>query len=814
MGPAGELFLSSTSPFSVAGALGYNPTPDAEGEVRISCPSCRSNMYVTPAGFLCSNNSCDIKAANAVDFTAAAEGHLNYEKALNTIRLIENIKPQSNSIERDILRDFKLSRKIFSFFRSATQYTSLPRTHLRISGEGWLRKQGYTPENIAKMGAIWTSKEVDSFNKILLELELQPIVLSAAGYALVVPFFSSYSSVGAILIAKPGIKDTKVIRFTGEKYLWSGLLGATKPNEDVVLSQNFAVALKLASEKSPHLPGKVPLGVMFNPKGFKGAFCPKKATYLHYPELEPSLLAVSHLDETVKTLAVLPYHTPKEEPKTWDEYVIVHLLSKIKDNPVDNKLLNYIDSCRMSFSQKEELYNSLLFAGEFKKAQEIKGHFGTQIIITSDKYKIRKSPEGYFAQDVKTGERTDISNFSIEVIQNIIFPTKKEILTECAAYFGTNRAEFLIPTLNLDNPNKLEEAVRIAWITTTTAEQESLLPIIKDKNLYRKFLAGYLKDEAAKVPSREGIAFLGWTQNKQKFIGPGWEYENGKRKNTGAALHKEIDFLKSFLKDNQTEILLKTPPEIPREAKETIYMLLANICRGALGLKTYPISYETGPESLELLSTVFGAIGQISPYSPTQIRGSEIEGCRDYPFFSGETRISTQRLYLPMFHLAKDGKEQVVEMSPDEKQRVHTATLWAVQQTLKYIQTGNLHGFSHINSVNIHTALKKEGARILENITHQKWELAPNPYEELDQYLQNIPTEKIKDTFILDVFSQSVILKDSTIQQNKAVVEQFAELATLKEFQNETPYFNMVQASSVLQTFYQTETLELGRLPR
>ena len=318
-------------------------------------------------------------------------------------------------------------------------------------------------------------------------------------------------------MARPGIKDTRIIRFTGEKFLWSGLLGALRPNEDVSLSQNFALALKLASEKSPHLPGKTPLGVMFNPKGFKGAFCPKRATYLHYPELEPSMLAVSHLDEAVTHMSVVPYHSPKEEPTTWETYAIKHLLSKVRDNTIDNRILNYLDSCRLSFSQKEEMYNSLLFLGEFKKAQEIKGRFGTQIIITSDKYKIRKSPEGYFAQDVKTGERTDISNFSIEVIQNIIFPTKKEILTECAAYFGTNRAEFLIPTLNLDNPNKLEEAVRIAWITTTSSESDNVLPIIKDKNLYRKFLAGFLKDEAAKVPSREGIAFLGWTQNKQKL---------------------------------------------------------------------------------------------------------------------------------------------------------------------------------------------------------------------------------------------------------------------------------------------------------
>jgi hypothetical protein len=809
MGPYSNQFLSTVSPFSIISETGVDTEFTSRGEVKTTCPCCGSDMYVLKNDFLCTNKSCSLKAGNIVDYVAASEGHYSYKKAIESINLIVNAEKQIGDL-RQVEEDLKLGRQVFSFFRNTAQLYAKNRTQQRVLSEAWLRKLGHNVEDVANTAVLWTSKEIAEFNKILLKMQITPITPPSAGYLLAIPYFSSYSMIGAVLIVKPNTNNPQLIRFSGEKFLWSGLMDAVRPVYDYRVTQNFALNMRILGHSKFNTPGFPVLGLLYNGKGSSSGFVPPHPVYLHYPDLEPNMAAVSALADAAKEMVIQPYLKPiaQEHQKTWSSYIVDFLADRISPGTLSEQMLHFIDSCRLTLTQRHSLVRKIQYTGKFVTGEQLKKHFDTHIILVNDKHQIRSSPEGYFAQEIKNGLRTDIANFTLEVKRNVIFPSKKEILTECIATFGSTSAKVSIPTNSLDNNGKVEDAVRMAWISTA-GESETALPIIKDKNLFRKYISPHLKEEASRVPSLEGISMLGWSHDKSKFQGPGWIFTKDGYKATNSTLHSEIPFLECFSVRNMlSSILVK---ELPIEVRDCIAILVANMVRGSLSLKNHTVAYDSTPESRSLLSAVFSALGQETPFQLPQSKIADIEGCRDFPFYAGESRFSTSRLFMPMFYLDKDGREEGIYLDDKEVAAIRNTVSYIVHQVLDWIFSEEHKSFEPIHSLYTGNSLKLEGANIIKQACGFNWEVSEGRWQEMDKFLASIDKDNLGKVFALDISTQNVVINRNAAKISDAAITELSGLVTVDEVNDRCLKVSMVGMADVLQTYYQVGTINYGR---
>jgi hypothetical protein len=738
------------------------------------------------------------------------DGHRDITKGADTLNTLAGKK--NSKVGLEVSYDLREDRDLYTFFTSALLYQKLERTKTRVQAEGWLRKQGHDPYTTTSAAVLVTEKEITTLNKLLAKRDILPLMPGYQGFMLLIPFFSSYASVGSILVIRPGSAEPRFINLGPEKFMWGGLLEASAPADRCLVTQNFALLMRLCSSKRFTVTS-TPVCLKYNNRGAESKLMPNDSVYLHYPELEDNMAAVSTLFELTSGNRIQDFNkgvSPSQQ-KSWSRYIVEFITQKIAiADDVDNVLLHYIDSCKLSFSDKEQLLNNVLFAGYPAKAGQLRQHFSTRIIHISDKHQVRQAPAGYFAQEQKSGARTEITNFTLGVERNIVFPEKREIVTECKAQFGASSALVHIPTSQLDNPLKVEECVRVAWLSSA-GEGDSMLPMVKDKNLYRKYLSLHLKEEAGRVASLEGISALGWNHTRTRFIGPGWCADAAGIKKTNSVLHREQEFLTLF-KEGVVAHSTKVEDSLPIEIRDAVAMFCSNLLRGGLSLKNHPVAYRNTAESRKLLGALFGGLGQTAPFCPLSNRVAEVSGCKGYPFFAGEVSSSLYRQPLPMFYLNNDMGEEGLFLDDEEEGYLPSLIAGMYRLIFQRFFMGNFASFRPVKSVDIHNTLKQEGAQILTQVLGKRWEVTKNPFDDTDKFLAGVPISDLSSVFLLDIVNQGITVETGKNGLSEAVVSKIANKVTLQEATGGKYRFNMVEMSDMLSAYYQSTSLQFGRV--
>jgi hypothetical protein len=800
--PIVDQFLADTSLTSAVAMLGMTPRYSNDGEVFIDCPFCKSEMTLTQVDFLCSNKYCDFRAGNAVDLTAGILG--GYGNAVRALHVTEKGNKTLTNEEATIsaLVD---SRQLFKLFLGSLRGGPSGKNELHLRAEGWLRKKNLEPADLRHYAGIWTRKEVDIFNSLVSDYKIPPVTLGREGFALAVPFFSSYSDIGAVFIIRPGDKEPRVIRLSYDKFLWSGLLGLTRPPKDVRVTQNFALALRLIQKGRFHSTGLPPvLGVLVNPKASESSRIIGRPIYIHYPDLEPVMLSPAILASECPDMLTVNYHDAytSEHLHPWNEYIVRHLTKKIVDQRLDNQMYHYIDSCRLGYHDQRKLADNLTYQGHATKVSKLWQHFGERVIAFSDKFQIRKSPLGYFSQDTKTGRKLEITNFTLDVTRNIVFPDRKEVLTECMAQFGNISTKLFIPTQHLDNPSKVEEVARMAWITV--ASGETSLPIVNDKPHFRKYIAGYLKEETSKAPTITGLAQLGWDYSRKIFRGPSWKQTEEGLQEVQILLHQEIEFLSCF---DIKPIKRVFHEDLTQEAKDLIAMVAANAVRASLGIRCLSVMYDNSALSRELLGAVFSGTGQTKAYSGTS-RSSYPDGCKDMPFWISDSCFGFSNVDLPVFANSNDGLLSTTE--PVKFSQTASTMAFIHQRIISKFFEDGWKSFQPVSSTDNTISLMLEGSNIIAEISGSPWPVSCQR-RKIDELLDGISLDHIREVFELDIASQNVVLRSDKLDQGDELVHELSHEYPIKAIGPWGAKFGMVDVNRILRNFYGTPTLNYGR---
>lgn len=797
-----DQFLAKTSTATAAALAGLTPSYTSDGKVVVDCPFCKSEMFITSGDFLCSNKCCSFRSGNPVDFTAGIVG--SYRKATVDLYQAEghkNLPPH----EELTVRAFENNRKLTKLVLKSLNNLSPTRNSEIIGAEGWLRKNNLDISSLRGYAFIWTKEEVGQLNHILGQMDRDEEVLLDSGFFLVIPYFCTYSSVGALMLIKKGIKEPRVLKFSHEKFMWAGLGNLTSPPPETKVTQNFALMLKMIQRGRLSVDLNTPtLGLMFNPKSVDTGLIPGEPVYIHHPDLDVNMSAVSSLAQAYQDLEVLSVHSAyTEENKTpWSKYIVRYLCESMTDQVINDQSLHYLDSCRLGNHQKERLIQDLTFRGEGGKAKRLANHFGSEVIAETDRLRIRSSSGGYFSQDQKNGSRADITNFTLKILRNVVFSDRKEVLTECEVQFGGVSSKIFIPTQNLDNPAKIEESARLAWISV--ASGENTLPVVKDKALFRKYVANYLKDETSRALTVTGISQIGWSYDRKKFQGPGWAYDADGKKVNESILHGDLEFLSCY-STAKVEKIFTT--KCPQDLKDGLAMVMANFVRASLGLKCLPVMYDSTPEARSLLENLMRGLGQVSPYNGL-LRNGAPDGCKDVPFMVTGSNFGFANLSLPVFCCSPDGN---VVVKPGEDYSIAAGMVQhVVELALDRFFTDGLKWFKPVHSTDNSVSLMLEGAWIIKRLTGKEWEVSCQR-KKLDELLDQIPLENIGDVFELDIKTQSVVIRTDKIPGGDALIRELSVDYEITDTGDWGAKVGMVDVSRLLRNFYHTASVSYGR---
>lgn len=812
--PSLKIALSQMSCYSLAGEMGLNFIKKGNTPVS-SCPCCGSTMEIHAESFICSNRSCDFGVGNAIDYLAYAYHNRKYEFAVKQFNELSEIK-KGLLDDDNLIRETVWNRKLSLLFSNSEKSFASKKTALRTLSESWLRKQNIDISRINGTAYIWTSNEMDKLNKLLLEINETEISYQDNKCILAIPYYETFSSIGGVLIIREGIPKPIMKVFSNSKYLWAGLLQNNKKLEEYFVTQNFSYLLYALSNGKMYAPGVTGyLSVYYNSKGHTYGFIPDKVHYLYSRELDPIMNAPSSLHRDCTTFTIQHNRQPAGSvEREWIDFTIEEIIDRLSKGINGNELL-YIDSCRFNSAESDKVLKALSYSLGIKVSEKLKKHFDTRVIVKTDKFNIHASPDGYFGVNTKTGEKIPISNFTLDCIKNVVYPHRKEISVEAYLNFSGNRIKINFPVTSVDIANKLEEYVRIAYISHPSLDTEGgIMPLVKEKSMYRKFISTYLKDCAANCASYEGVSFLGWSFNKKQIQGPGWTYTLDGIKHRKNLLHPDIDFITNYncVAPIEDEVKFDDLNVYPKPIQDLVCKLTSNLMRTYLGLKPIATLIENTQNSREVCTQIFSIFGQTAIYRAPEIKNNHIEGCNGYPILVSDIdSYSARKCNTPIFLIGNTGMNLNFSFEENELKELKSKLSKVIFSVFSYIFTTEGKDFVTKRSSNPEQVSVEEGREIIKSACKLTLETTESTVGVFDEWLSKIPLGSIKDIFLLDVYNQQI-----WIDRQKVNSEELARdiLSIFPGTVIESDYLKtkMVSVGPSLTSFYQTESIPYGMI--
>lgn len=796
-----DIITSHLPPFILLGDLGVDIQRSNEGHTT-TCPCCGSKMFILEHDLVCENDTCEEKAISGVEFVANHSFSGDIGKASKAVAAVfENKKLPVRIIPREVEEQFQKIRQIRKLFKPQNT-RDRKRLYLHAMADGWMRKNRLDPDIMASTSCVWTSSDMVKYN--LLATPDKPITMADNQFALAIPYYASYSEVGAVLFIIEGRSSPVLHKLDSYRYLWAGLDNIRPGNKGCFVTQNFAKFFQcLAGGRYRH-PLFPFLCFLYDGMCSRYKLIPTNPIYLFDPDKDVSLTAPSNLYKDCGSLDVADgrdaltgsQHTP------WPKFAMEEATRRLLKEPVSEMLLQFVDSCHLTNSQEKKICKFLNSSGRMDISKHLEKHFSTKLLIEDDKIKVHGGPNGYFSINKKSGVRTDISNFISVPFYNVVFKDSGELLTHMVVSHEGVTFDVDIPLSHLDTPSSFEEAIREGWLASGVSSD---IPVLKDRGLFRKLLSRHLKDCASTLPCRPGISNLGWNFKKTEFRGPGWLINSEGVHNDDGILHTGTPFLRRFK-------TTKFPSTICDEDKclgnktlcEFTYILLGYLYRGRFDKKLSSYSMELSKEDKEKLENAARLMGLLTTSLYSDNRSQSDTGNRGIPYLTDS-----------------EGKRSLGGIKLLEKEKDSALSNLSVEEVSGWLSKSIAEGASEIMAMhspfkdvprrfNDQILLMQEGRLVLIAITGFKTEEIVSPYTHLEKTMENVPYEHIGQLIALDLSSGKLLINGSVLNEAEHLQELWALVGQV-EVEKDIYKVGITSMSDPLLSFYQTNHIPYGR---
>ena len=771
---------NATNPIEIVNLLGSELYKLNNGNYATDCPKCSSKLYIIDNEFVCENNACVFRAGGVVDYLVAAN-HCTWDSALSTLNTIISGRLNSTTILKDkeiITRELKNRRRVFDMFLRlglASNSTNISSIQYR----GAIRAQGLDPDLLRWSVFIANSAEVEEINK---SLSLIGVNTNLSGNNILLPYFADHHTVSHIVALKSPTDKPIKIAVIPHRTSFFGLLQRHPKCGTVHVANSYAAAAKLNTFYGRNSPELICLHMNLDILAQHTALTLKGATYVSSGAYDTDdLRTVATLQRYVPSLSVqgATTHTSYSGEQcvvASNEFILQCIIRELKKG---NNILNILPLLDLTPANRHELLLQLHNARYFTEADMVRSYFKTLPIYSNDKITLFSNAGGYTLKKNNADTfTTHVSNFTIELEQNIVFAESTDIFHTGNVTFNNNTYPVTLKQEELDRAADLERAARRATLGVSSEDCENI-PTIKERGGV-KYVTAYLREQLASLPKTEGIPMLGWSPRRSAFYSPNF-IANSKGTRAGAKqLHPGIGVLSSYARIAETES--KLFHDLPVDIVNIVNQAAAFIIRSFLSMPVRPILVYNNSEARRLLSGVFTALGQVTAVQlNNNIRGEELSGLRGFPFYSaGYTQAQANKSSLPSFVLCDSGLQltQTYETAIIDKAR---QTLnFVVRHVVEWALRTNAECFEQQHSVSRANAYSIEGANVIMTACEiDSWPFSKTPFENLDSLLSLIKFGDVKQYFIKDINTHMVRIQREAIAIARDQLGLRTELQTL-----------------------------------
>lgn len=794
------------NPIELIHLLGEELHIGLSGEYTTNCPKCESKLFILDKEFVCENIFCTFRAGSAIDYLVA-KGICKWDAAIETLNNILGDKLKNSLVYKNqklVTGQLKNKRRVFDFFLKSALNGAHNNIKI-IQYRSALRAQGLDPDALKHSVFVLDAQEVERLKELLKNINPDKN-LNISGAHIALPYFVNYHTISHLLVLKtPDSKPEKINIFPSRTSFFS-LLQRHPACKKTKLAYTYAEAAKLNTQYSRVNPEMLCMHMMVDATASGESFVLPSATYIAIGDSHADLRVAGTIQRYVPELKVSENKVAlrcEYEPITADEFILKCVIKELKKKIPISNILPLVE---LNHRSRQALLEQLHANRYFAEADEVRNFFKTLPVFKDDKVTLFSNPYGYTLKKHSNDTYTNnISNFTIELEQNIVFTESTDIFHAGNLLFNNEKYPIILRQEEIDKISELEKAARRA--TMGIANTEINIPTVMERS-GAKYLTTYLREQVAQLGKTEGIPMLGWSPRRSSFYAP---YFISDRKGSRVGkkyLHPVIPTLSSFTTDISDVAALHH--DLPEAIVNILNQAAAFVVRTFLSMQIRPLAIYNNSEGRRLLSEMFSALGQTTLLQLNQnMRGEEIPGLRGFPFYAaGYSSSQINKSSLSAFILCDGGTRINENFSLDEMHKAQATFKFILKKIAEWALQTEAENFKQEHSVSRANAYSKEGAQIIiDSCGLMSWPSSKTPFENLDTMLSRIGIDEVRDYFIRDINAHKVQINKKAFSKVDDMIGLEQELKLISKSVNMTNEQIDVDAESMMEalnSFYHT----------
>ena len=786
------------NPIELIHLLGEELHVGLSGDYTTNCPKCESKLYILDKEFVCENHLCTFRAGSAIDYLVA-KGVCNWNQSIETLNNILDNKLKNSIVYKNqklITSQLKNQRKIFDFFLKNALTGSQNNIKI-IQYRSALRAQGLDPDALRHSLFVIDAHETEVLKELIKNVYPDKNV-NMVGPHVVMPYFVNYHTISHLLVLKTPDSKPEKINIMPSRTAFFSLLQRHPGCKKTKLAFTYADTAKLNTQYSRLNPEMICLHVMVDATASGASFVLPAATYIANGDSHSDLRVAGTLQRYIPNLLVSENKVGLHADYTSidvNEFILKCVVKELKRNIPINNILPLVE---LDHKSRQALLVKLHENRYFTEADEVRTFFKTLPVYKDDKITLFSNPYGYsIKKHTNDAYTNNISNFTIELEQNIVFAESTDIFHAGNLIFNNGRYPIILKQEEIDKISDLEKAARRA--TIGAADSAISIPTVMERS-GAKYLTTYLREQVSQLTKTEGIPMLGWSPRRSSFYAPFFIADRKGSRTDNKYLHPIIPTLSSFTTDIADVCALHH--DLPEAIVNILNQAAAFIVRTFLSMQIKPLPIYNNSEARRLLSEMFSALGQTAVLQLNQnMRGEEIPGIRGFPFYAvGYSSSQINKSNLSSFILCDAGTTINDNFSFDVMHKAQATFKFIVKKIAEWALQTQAENFQQEHSVSRANAYSKEGSQvIIDACGLLSWPCSKTPFENLDGMLRHIDIDEVKNYFIRDINSHKLQIRKEILQHVDDVEGLETELKNISKSVNFDSDFISVDSESMLE---------------
>ena len=436
------------------------------------------------------------------------------------------------------------------------------------------------------------------------------------------------------------------------------------------------------------------------------------------------------------------------------EFVGHHLMLRTSEDTFGPSARQLMDAYGAPVGFKGVMETRLRESGRHRAVKQLSEFYADGLLVKQGTQEIHVSSSGYVLFDRDKGERTPLTNFTIDLHRQVVFPEHPGTYLEVGA--GDRR--LTIPESCLDTGKKLGQYLQGA------CNEQGAPRVIEPAKV--GLVLRKLREQTSGLPMVNGVSFLGWNGLKNRWYAPGYQVTA-----EGCVEDASIPWLPhpetQHFRPGLVDPVLK--PGLPVKLCGLVGQVLALIHRRFSGYPVRAVGILNTAHNREIVGRVFQGMGQerVLQLNTNTRSKSAVESLRGYPCLIQGGRAD--KLEEGLFCLGETGLG-FVGVTVEEAEAAAGTLAWMVRELAGRLARGeDLLGRPSCRVV-FEEALGADGAKIAREIGGLiEWPQEEAEFPAVERLLQGVAPVDVHRFWQFDLFEQRVYL--NTRDLPKGLVE-------------------------------------------